>query len=271
MMEEMSDRSALWLPLLRRLTDRVPEWSVYKNSDSALYGMGDVDCVAPKSVWPAVQREFMRWAGERDLGPVFLCNHVRPVLFLIAAPSRLPNFLEMDVTVRRTWRGSPLFGAAQIQQLTELDPLGFRRLRPGAEGLFKLAFNGIRWNGSPDLENMRTKNVVGLLKKDPEGVRLAAQVSGLPAGPVLRVVDHLLAGEWNYPAVNMIQARSLLAGLRHPWIMLETARLKTKLLMKAPPCCILETMLYAERRIPPDRDAWLHAVERTHDVHHHPA
>ncbi|MBA2634521.1 MAG: hypothetical protein H0U86_16245, partial [Chloroflexi bacterium] len=239
---------------------------VYKNSDSALLGTGDVDSVAPDSAWPVIEREFLRWAGEYDLGPVVLCNHIPWVLFLIAAPPQLSTFLEMDVSAGRTWRGSRLFGMDDLGELIELDSRGFRRLRPGAEGLFKLAFNGIRWSGIPDRESIRAQKVVDLLRRDPEGVRLAARACGLPTEPALRTVDRLLRGGWDYPAICAIQARVLLAGLRHPRIMLERVGLTMSLRMKTPPCIILETMFHGKRRIPRDRNGWLRGVERTHDV-----
>lgn len=261
------DRVALWLPLLRRLTEQVPDWVVYKNSESALFGTGDVDSVAPDSSWPVIEREFLRWAEENDLGPVIVCNHIPWVLFLIAAPPQLSTFLEMDVSAGRTWRGSRLFGVDDLEELITLDSRGFRRLRPGAEGLFKLAFNGVRWSGIPDRDGIRTKNVVDLLRQDPEGVRLAARASGLPTGLALRVVDRLLHGGWDYSAVSAIQGCVLLAGLRHPATMLQRVRLTMSLRMETPPCCILETMLHGGRRIPPGRDDWLRTVQRTHQVY----
>ena len=50
-----SDRTALWLPLLRRFTELSPRWVVWKNADAALAGVGDIDAAAPESDWPALE------------------------------------------------------------------------------------------------------------------------------------------------------------------------------------------------------------------------
>ena len=73
------------------------------------------------------------------------------------------------------FRGSTLFVLEQLQPLTMMDDRGFRRVRPGAEGLLKLVLNGSRWGGRPNMEGLHTKHVVELLEQDPEGSELAAE------------------------------------------------------------------------------------------------
>src|SRR5437016_3364914 len=131
---ETADRKALWLPLLRRLSQRIPEWIVWKNVDSAFYGRGDIDAAAPKSAWPTIQNEFVMWAQELELTPVIICKHIPGGLNLVAAPSGLSTLLEVGVKDSKIWRGTLLFNVHDLLPLIINDPLGFRRIRPGAEG-----------------------------------------------------------------------------------------------------------------------------------------
>lgn len=260
------DRLHLWLPLLRRLTERVPEWLVYKNATSTLYGAGDVDGLGRRRVWPTITAEFLVWATERRLGPVVICNHIPPVLFLIAVPDDSETFLQMDVSDGRLWRGSRLFEVEDTRGLAEMDELGFRRLRPGAEGLFKFAFNGIGWSGRPNWGALQAKGTLEQLREDPEGVRRAAQISGLSSWLALRSVRAALDGSWDYPATHALQAMSAVRALRHPAALARRLGQTFRIRRGAEICEILTPMLRDGRRIPRDRAAWLDALSRSHQV-----
>lgn len=260
------DRLHLWLPLLRRLTERIPEWLVYKNAASFLFGTGDVDSVGRRDVWPAVTEEFLVWANERRLGPVVICNHISSVLFLVAIPDDSETFLEMDVSSGRLWRGSRLFDVEDLGELAEMDELGFRRLRPGAEGLFKFAFNGFGWRGRPDWPALHDKGILDQLRKDPEGVRRAARVSGLLERPAVRAIQGALEGSWDYPAVQALQAASAIRALRHPVFLTHRIPQTLRFRHGRPICEVLTTMIANRRRIPPDRRSWLNTLMRSHQV-----
>src|SRR3954471_14880842 len=78
------ERTEIWLPLLRRLTEISPLWAVWKNVDSAFTRGVDIDSVAPFESWLLIEEEFVSWARHFGLGPVIVCPHVPYLLHLIA-------------------------------------------------------------------------------------------------------------------------------------------------------------------------------------------
>lgn len=258
------DRSDLWLPLLRRLTQVLPEWAVWKNVESAFTGTGDIDAAAPERDWPTVQREFVRWAADGALDPVIVCPHIPGGLNLIAAPISSPTLLEMGVKARKIWRGSTLFVLDDLLPLMELDARGFRRIRVGAEGLFKLLLNGMRWDGRPDAEALASKNVIEQLRADPEGVRLAARLLSPAGARVARAAERVAAGGWDRAGLLAAESVALGRALGHPGVALSRLRFRLRAQSECP---VVTTLLRDRRRVPPDRDRWLAEVRRTHEVH----
>jgi hypothetical protein len=258
------DRSALWLPLLRRFTELSPNWVVWKNVDSALSGVGDIDAAAPEDDWPAIERAFREWAVEHELGPVIVCRHIPGGLNLVAMPPTSSTLLEVGVKARRIWRGGTLFVLDDLKPLVMLDPRGFRRLRPGAEGLFKLLLNGARWDGGPDWDAMRVKHVATLLRTDPDGVRIAARRFGFAEGAALRGAMHAARGEWDRRSMLTVQAWALIQALQRPHVLASRVRFRFR--AKAT-CPVVSTLLRDHRRIPADRASWLRTVALSHAVY----
>ena len=62
--------SGLWVPLLNRLTETLPDWGLWKNADAALSGEGDFDSMAPATRWDQITREFAEWAIAHGFSPV---------------------------------------------------------------------------------------------------------------------------------------------------------------------------------------------------------
>jgi hypothetical protein len=259
-----ADRTATWLPLLVSLTSDVPRWLVWKNAESAFTGTGDIDAAAPPEDWPRIIEAFRAWALERDLGPVIVCRHIPGGLNLIAVPSGWPTFLEMGTKARRIWRGATLFVLEDIEPLAVLDERGFRRLRPGAEGLFKLLLNGTRRNGLPDEAALAAKQVRELLRADPAGAAAAAGLYGVAAGPLRRAARAAAAGGWDRPALLAFQGSMLVRAALHPGVL--WARLRFRLRGRRA-CPIAAAILDGDRRIPEPRDAWLARVAVDHEIH----
>jgi hypothetical protein len=257
------NRSSIWLPLLRRLTEASRSWVVWKNVDSALSGIGDIDAAAPETDWPIIEREFRSWATELALGPVIVCHHIPGGLNLVAVPPTMSTLLELGVKARRIWRGATLFVLDDLKPLMVLDPRGFRRLRPGAEGLFKLLLNGARWDGRPNRDGLRSKRVAEMLHEDPTGAWMAAQLLGPARGAVLRAAQRAAVGEWDRRAVLAVEAWTFLRALRSPAVAAE--RVRFRLRAKAT-CPVVSTLLGDHRRIPADRERWLRLVAASHPV-----
>jgi hypothetical protein len=256
----LGERAGLWLPLLRQLTEVSSEWVVWKNVDSALDAGGDIDSAAPARDWPKLREAFLHWAARFDLWPAAICDHIPGGLNLVAAPVGSPLLLELSIKQSKAWRGSTLFVLDDLLPLTEWDERGFRRLRPGAEGILKLLLNGTQWGGRPNRSGLEAKRVRAELVADLEGVRQCAQLFGAAAGSAEAAAAALTEGGWDRGAVARLELHALLGAIRQP---AQTAKRIRFRLFGARTCPVIEA-LADDRRIPPDRAGWLQAVERTH-------
>ena len=237
---------------------------VWKNADRALGEDGDVDSLAPRPLWPAVEEHFRGWASDNGLGPVIVCRHFANVPIYVAVPDGLPTLLELDVRTGKVWRGASLFTLDDLRPLAEIDPRGFRRVRPGAEGLFKLLLNGVRPTGGPNRAALRQKRVAELLKADPEGARLAAGLLGWAAGPAVRAAESVAAGGWDRGAMTAVIAWALAGAARDPGVFARRVRFRADLSKTVARCPLLTTIWRHDRRIPADRAEWLSRVAAAH-------
>ncbi len=254
-------RAAMWLPLLRRLTDRFATWAVWKNVDSALAGVGDVDSLADRACWPAVEDEFRGWAAAHGLNHVIVCRHIPQGPHLLAFGPGTRHLLQLDLKDRATFRGSTLVDVRRLLEACEIDARGFRRVRPGAEGVIKLVSNGLLPGGRASPEGLRAKHVAGLLAADPEGVRQAARWFG-PVAPALRALaDAVAAGGWDRRAALAVEGWALLRGVMEPRTLAGRAWFKYRVRARCP---VIQTIRRDHRRIPDDVEGWLAAVRATH-------
>lgn len=260
-LEPAEDQTKMWLSLLLRLTDVVPDWLAMKGFDSALTGVGDVDSIAPLAQWPAITAEFRRWAVEQGLGPVVVCPHAPFLLHLVALSPKRPEFFELDVNRRKIFLGSTLFRPADVAALSVIDQYGVRRLRAGAEGLLKLVQNGCTRRGQPKPEALRLKGVRELLGADPEGVRQFAPLFGFGHQAVARAAEAVVAGSWDRPAILTMEAACLARSVREPDAVLARLRFR----YQRQRCPVLVAVLQHGRRVE-DREAWLREVAATHEV-----
>jgi len=261
--EQAVDRTELWLGLMRRLTEQVPGWAVWKNADSAFAGTGDVDSFAPPAEWPNIRRIFVAWVAEQGLGPVIVCRHIPQGPHFITLQPDSPYIVQLDVKVRGTFRGSTLIDAWDLQRLSEIDPRGYRRVRPGVEGVIKLCMNGTRKGGRPNHEGLETKRVAELLRVDPEGVELGSRLLGRASGALQRGAAAVVEGGWDRSAMRRVEAWSLLRGVAEPGV---AASRVWFLYWAAKRCPVVSLIRDHDRRVPSDRDRWLAEVARDHEV-----
>ncbi|HEU0299532.1 MAG TPA: hypothetical protein VFR37_08765 [Longimicrobium sp.] len=254
-------RTEMWLPLLRRLTAGSPTWAVWKNVDSALLGHGDVDSLADPGCWPGIEAEFRAWAAEHGLDRVIACRHVPQGPHLLAFGPGTRHLVQLDVKERATFRGSTLVSWRTLLPLCEMDPRGFRRVRPGAEGVIKLLSNGLLPGGRMDGAALRKKRVAELLNADPEGVRLIAGRFGPAAGALRRGAEAAARGGWDRQAMRMVEAWCLLRAIAEPGTMLSRIGFKYHGRKRCP---VIRTIRRDDRRIPDDVEGWMREVRRTH-------
>jgi hypothetical protein len=263
MTTDPGDRSSLWIPLLQRLTECCPRWGIWKNADAALNGSGDIDSTAPTEDWPVITAEFRQWARRNGLGPVIGCDHVRGVLFLVALDRDHSTFLELDVNARKYFRGWTMFRPEDLSSVMEVDPRGFRRVRPGAEGVILLVQNGLKWGGRPNVPGLRKRRIDEFLRLDPEGVRRTADLFGMASGTMVSAAEQLVRGKWDRRGLLVLEVSSLLKALGEPQVVMW--RLQSRSIKKR--CPVLRAIFTDDRRLPPDIDGWLDRVRRYHSVH----
>ncbi len=259
----LNDRTELWLSLLRRLTHQFPGWATWKNTDSAMEGRGDVDSLAPPDDWGAIQRTFRDWSAERGYSPVVVCRHVPQGPHFITFEPGSSYIVQLDVKERATFRGSTLVDAWSLMPLTELDERGFRRVRPGADGVIRLCSNGILPGGRLDRKALAEKRVPQLLAADPEGVEAIAHLFGPARSALLRGVTEVLNGGWDRRAMLTVEAWALVRSSAEPRLALSRLKfargdLKT--------CPVLQVIRRHDRRIPEDSDAFMANVRLSHEV-----
>ena len=136
----------------------------------------------------ALTRQFRRWAAANRLGPVVVCSHEPYVQHLVALDGPLRLFV-LSLSARRVVRGATLFvPETLLTRRTELDAWGFRRTRPGAEGVI-LLLDAVAQDGvEPDWPALRARNVAALVARDRTGVRETAR---LLLGPADRAMVQL--------------------------------------------------------------------------------
>jgi hypothetical protein len=256
------DRTDVWLPLLRRLTELVPEWAVWKNVDSALTRGGDIDSIAPLESWHTIEAEFVRWSKRFGLGPVVVCSHVPYLLHLVALDPIEQKFFELDVNRRKVFLGSTLFRPEDLREMLQMDPRRFRRLRPGAEGVLKLVQNGMRRGGHADWDGIRRKKIVELMRDDPAGVQQASTLFRRGENAVLEGVEHVLRGEWSQHAMRSVEFHSGIRSLLEPWNIGKRAWFR----VVRKRCPVLQ-LVFSDRNVPNDREAWLGHVGKSHRIY----
>lgn len=237
---------------------------VWKNVGSALHGTGDIDAAAHRADWPQIVEEFRRWTRSHQVGPVIVCDHIPGGLNLVAAAPQFETFLEVGIKEERLWRGSKLFRVGELGPLIVDDPRGFRSVRPGAEGLFKLLLNGTAYGGRMNAEALRDKDVVPLLRSDPEGVAAAASLLGLARSALLRGARAAALGGWDRRAMLAVELWAMARNVRD--LPMLVRRLNFKIRRKQS-CPVVKAILIQGRRIPGDVDHWLAAVALGHEVY----
>ncbi|MDQ4058513.1 MAG: hypothetical protein M3124_05255 [Actinomycetota bacterium] len=250
------DLNAVWLPLLARLTERFPDWGLWKNADSALMGQGDFDSTAPESDWEGITEEFSEWAAGHSLDPVAACRHVQGVLFLVAVDQETGTLYELDVNARKYFRGWTVFRPQDLRPMMEVDKRGFRRVRPGAEGVTLLTQNGLKWGGRRNEEGLRRKRVAEFLASDPEGVAAAARLFGAAEKAILRAAGAVANGRWDRAAMLQVEARALIGAVGEPGIVVS--RFRAKEAKKR--CQLLRTIFVDGRTIDGNISSWVERV-----------
>ncbi len=253
----------LWVPLLRELTVEYPSWAVWKNPESAFVGPGDIDSLAPPEIWDEIEHTFKSWASSHGFTPIIVCRHVPQGPHFIAVDPGWPHMLILDVKKLSTWRGSTLVDHRHLSEAAIVEDRGFRRIRPGAEGVAKFLLNGVLIGGRANHRGLELKGVEDLLRADREGVEMAAAWLGPLSGTLIAGIDAFLAGGWDRRAMAAVEAWATIRSVLEP----KTAA--SRLLFKywgVKRCEILQSVRGNDREIPEDEESWLKRIAVDHQV-----
>ena len=251
------------LPLLRRLTATSPLWAVWKNADAAVLGSGDIDSVAPLVAWQSVVDEYRSWGIEHGLGTTIVCRHVPGVLVLAACELRdSAELLQLDVYSRLGFRRAALVGATQLRPLLIVDQRGFRRLRPGAEGLLLFLAHASRRGGRRPADPRGEQRFIELMHADPEGAEQLAHILGSTGQFALRGARAVFTGRWDRSAVLRLELTAALRALQDVPSLFASLRLDLGERTRCPVIFALEH----GRRVPGDISVWLRQVEESDEV-----
>ncbi len=254
------DDAPHWLSLARGLSEVAPTWVACKSVGGASTEAGDLASTAPVEDWDALTHEFRRWAAANRLGPVVVCTHEPYVQHLVALDGPL-RFFVLSLRARRVVRGATLFVPDTLRPVVELDAWGFRRTRPGAEGVI-LLLDAVAQDGiEPDWPTLRARNVGALVARDRTGVREAARLLLGPADrAMVQLAEAVEGGRWDRRALTNMQRWCVARSLVEPAVMATWVRHRF-----TRPCAVLDALV-AGRRVPGDRQVWLADVTADHAV-----
>jgi hypothetical protein len=254
-----ASRPPPWLPLLRTLTELSPSWAVWKNADRAIAVSGDIDSVSAPADRDTLLHAFSHWASLHAMSPVFVCRHLPGSVLGVAVRDRR-ELIELQLCERAMFRGSTLFTVRELSPLMVMDDRGFRRLRPGSEGLLLLFHNGMGRAGRPSLAGEKAKRSLELMRADPGGVHAATAVFGSAEEHARRVAEAALEGRWERGSALRVETWAMARALTEPRL------LASRVIYRATGgrYCALLPLLRRGRKLHGDVDAWLERATRTH-------
>jgi hypothetical protein len=257
---EQSRQPPPWVPLLVKLTEISPVWGVWKNADRAISVSGDIDSVSLPSDRDLLLEEFKRWASAHSMGPIFTCHHLPGSVLGVALRDRR-ELVELQLCEQAIFRGSTLFTARELRPLMMIDRRGFRRLRPGSEGLLLLFFNATRRGGRASTGGEKAHRALGLMREDLEGMEAATAIFGPLREDARKVALAALDDSWDRRSALRVEVWALARGIQDVQLSLARAGYRAR----GGRYCPLLPVLRRGRTISEGHvDAWLRRAIRTH-------
>lgn len=248
-----------WVPLLQDLAGIETDMAVYKNVGQALEGDGDVDFLAPRRLWTQIEDAFDRWGSTHGLVTMPACRH-RPYAMYLVAADHDGSLLQLDVRDRLHFRRATLVTAEEAAPMYESHPLGFRVLRPGAEGALKLALRGMGPRGELREEPVVRYLIRELVRDDPKGAESMAACFVPAPDDALVVVRSLIDGSWDSGRARSMSRAFATASLRNPVTLARLAMFRRT----RRTCPLLRWVLQNGQAQPPRLEDWIGEVRHSH-------
>lgn len=252
--------SRLHTELMKSFTARCDDWTVWKNTERSLAGLGDIDSAAPADRWDDLEYGFHIFSLDHGLRPLPACRHIPGTLILTATAEGTRRLIEVDIVDVMSFRGVDLFSAVALRPLT-VEERGIRHLRPGAEGLLQLLTAVVGHLGSPHLDSLYGRRIRSDLMIDARGVEAAAtHLLPQPSRALaLRLVDEVVDGRWSKPLGLAIELEAVARSLAHPQA--AVSRLRHRATRRR---CPIAQAAESDRTILGPMDAWHYAVKSWH-------
>jgi hypothetical protein len=239
---------------LNELTRRHERLVVWKHLDRSLRGQGDVDATAPEQDVPAITQDAISIAAATlSATHTILCDHVPSArLHFFVQPHRLPHLFELDIWMQPS-RGSARWAdPCTIVPLAILGVYEIRQLRPGAEAVMLLVYQGLSWKGQNRLTGEEQETVERGLADDLEGAYEACRA--FPPRParaaLLTLVGRLHHGTWSRKYALQAFGGFALAGLAHPDFAARQAMHRVQFILGRE-CLMFKLMRRHHRQVPP--------------------
>jgi len=256
----VSELESPWIDLLRQLDPLSPSMGVWKNSDEALAGNGDVDYFAPRSTWPAIVSSFRAWAGSHGFEYLPPCRHRPGALYLIAVHRERHRLMQLDVRESFVLAGSEILYSGDLDSLVDANGHGFSQLRPGAEATLKLLSKCIDRRGRVRQECPELESVSHGVGVDLAGARQMASLLRHGRTAADRLIVSIAAGHPDEAAARSLVRSSRIAAGLDP----RTSGRLVAYRLRRRSCPTLAWILSHGQRLPPRLDPWIGDVRRVH-------
>jgi hypothetical protein len=249
---------------LCEITARHPSLLVWKHLERALHGRGDVDAAAPASDLDAIRADVNAIARETLAAThVIRCDHVADKsLHFFVQPSRLPQLFEFDICSQPSRGLAPWANPRHMLPLATMSSEGIRRLRPGAEAVVSLVYQGLSPAGTARLRGEDLRLVDRAFADDMVGAERACRTlpPRLATQPLLALVAQVSQGRWDRRLAQRAFVGFVMGCFAHPRF--TARRFGFRLRLAVGQECVMSRLARRQgRRVPaPGLGALLHTA-----------
>lgn len=190
-----------WQPILQAISNKYPEFLVWKHLERALAGVGDIDAAVPSELLNQVSDDFLHlirpaWSPTH----VIVCEHVPgKKLHFVISPKFLPAVPEFDLCTQPSRGAAAWAHPKRLAQLAELNGSGIRGIKPAGEALVALVYHGVSFSGKNRMTHEEEVLMARSLVGDFPTVNSANNllVPKLAQWSIRSIISKLGKGQWS--------------------------------------------------------------------------